>query len=351
MQRFDTLAIRNHVELLHEFAGRALDGKFVVSVFNGDLPGTITHHRVGETDGMVAAIIAHASTPGANVYTGLHLMRSDLPRGKRGSRSDIAAVLGLVADMDADTGKIGTMPVTPSLVMETSPGNTQPVILFDQALTPERAEILAKALQKATSSDAGTGDIAHIWRVPGTLNHPGAAKIARGRSQEPAPVFLHTAFVGEVHSEAKMIEVLSPFIVEPATIGLHAAFLARVDTAPLLERLKDIGHAILIDDGQPDRSAHAARVVEQLHFEGFSLDETVSLCLERRGAWAERYNDDAALIKDLERCWSKFAAPKEAATAGGCFTTTTMTPPLKNRSSQSDRLTWLIPSIWMRRAE
>jgi hypothetical protein len=308
---FDPRAIRNHVELLHRTA-LGLDGKFVVSVFfNGDSPGTITHHRVGEADDMVAAITAHATTPGANVYTGLHLMRSDLPRGKRGTRADITAVLGLVADMDADTGKVGALPVTASYVVETSPGNTQPVVLFDHAVAPERAEMLAKALQKATSSDAGTGDITHVWRIPGTLNYPGAAKITRGRSPAPVPVWLHTVFAGEIHSEAKLIEVLSPFIGEQATTGPHAAFTNRVDTAPLWERLRAIGHAILIANGQPDRSAHAARVVEQLHFEGFTLDEIVSLCLERRGAWAERYNNDAVLIKDLERCWAKFGATKD----------------------------------------
>jgi hypothetical protein len=105
---FDIAAIRSHVELLHETA-EGCDGKFVVSVFNDDSPGTITHHLVGEVESMIDAVCAHSGTPGANVYTGLHLMRPDLPRGKRGGESDIVAVLGLVADMDADTGKIGKM--------------------------------------------------------------------------------------------------------------------------------------------------------------------------------------------------------------------------------------------------
>jgi hypothetical protein len=308
---FDPLIICKHVKLLHEFA-RGVDGKFVVSVFNGDLPGTITHHRVGEIDSMVAAIMAHATTPGANVYTGLHLMRSDLPRGKRGSKADISAVLGLVADMDADTGKLGTMPVTPSLVMETSPGNSQPVILFDHALIPERAEKLAKALQRATASDAGTGDVTHVWRIPGTLNYPNAAKIARGRNPQPVSVLLQMPFVGEVHSEARLLEILSPFIAEPASNGLNAIFTTNVETGPLWKRLSDIGCVTLIADGEPDRSAHAARVVEQLHFESFTLNEIVSLCLERPGKWTKYRNDDTAFIKDIERCWEKFAATKDA---------------------------------------
>jgi RepB DNA-primase from phage plasmid len=308
---FDSVTIRNHVELLHQSA-EGCDGKFVVSVFNDGSPGAITHHRVGEIEGMFDAIRALSATHGANVYTGLHLMRSDLPRGKRGGKADIVAVLGLVADMDADTGKIGTMPVTPSLVIETSPGNTQPVILFDHAVAPEKAETLAKALQIATASDSGTGDIAHVWRIPGTLNYPNAAKIARGRSSAPVAVLLQTAFVGEVHGEEKLTEILLPFIAEPAASGPHADFTTKVDTAPLWQRLTDIGRAVLTADGQSDRSAHAARVVEQLHFEELTLDEAVSLCLDRPGKWTEYRSDDSALIKDIERCWKKFAAPKDA---------------------------------------
>jgi RepB DNA-primase from phage plasmid len=304
---FDELAIRNHVELLHKSA-EGCEGKFSVSVFNGDSPGTITHHKIGDIAGMVEAITAHASTPGANVYCGLHLIRSDLPRGKRGSKTDIVSVFGLVADMDSDTGKIGKMPVDPSYVAETSPGNRQPVILFDQPLLPAEAEVLARALQKATESDFGTGDIAHVWRIPGTLNYPNAAKLARGRSAEPAAVFLQMAFSGEVFSKERLTEILSPFICKEPSSGDLTMFKSRVDTAPLLERLRDIGQALLTADGQPDRSVHAARVVEQLHFEGFTLDEVVSLCLKQGGAWIERYNDDAALIKDLERCWTKFGS-------------------------------------------
>lgn len=309
---FDPLAIRNHVELLHKTA-TGLDGKFIVSVFNGDSAGIITHHRVGEVEGMIDAICAQSAVPGANVYTGLHLMRSDLPRGKRGGKGDITVVLGLVADMDADTGKLGTMPVTPSLVIESSPGNTQPVILFDHAVAPEKAETLAKALQIATASDSGTGDIAHVWRIPGTLNYPNAAKLARGRSVEPANVCLLEPFLGEVHSIDALIAILVPFIVENGATIEQSIFTAGVDTPPLWERMPDPARLLLLADGQPDRSKHAARVVEHLHFADFTLNETVSLIMERPGKWTDRYKDIAELVKDVERCWAKFAVPKDAA--------------------------------------
>ena len=99
-------------------------------------------------------------------------------------------MLGLVADMDSDTGKIGDFPFEPSFEIETSPGNFQPAIIFDRPATPDEAEPLAKALQRATGADFGTGDIAHVWRVPGTLNWPTAKKIARGRSPHSVPVCL-----------------------------------------------------------------------------------------------------------------------------------------------------------------
>ena len=104
---FDEDAIRAHVELLHQRAA-GTDGVLVVSTFYanaGDRPGPITHHPVGDVEGMISAIMAHATTPGVNIYSGLHVMRRGLERGKRGTERDIVAMLGVVADLDGDTGK------------------------------------------------------------------------------------------------------------------------------------------------------------------------------------------------------------------------------------------------------
>ncbi|MGY3611265.1 MULTISPECIES: DNA-primase RepB domain-containing protein [unclassified Bradyrhizobium] len=177
----DQIAVREHVELFHHLA-RGVRGLFIVCAFHDDRPGTISQHRVGDVEGMVEAIMAHADTPNANVYMSFCLMRLDLERGKKGAEADVIATIGLVADMDADTGKVGKMPIEPSYVIETSPGNSQQVILFDRPLLPEEAKPLATALKKASGSDHGTGDISHVWRIPGTLNWPTKTKLTRGRS-------------------------------------------------------------------------------------------------------------------------------------------------------------------------
>lgn len=65
---FDEAAIRTHIEMLHQLAA-GIQGKFVVSTFFANPTGedrsggTISHHAVGDVDGMVDAVMAHASTP------------------------------------------------------------------------------------------------------------------------------------------------------------------------------------------------------------------------------------------------------------------------------------------------
>jgi hypothetical protein len=120
-----------------------------------------------------------AEPPGTNVYVSLHLTRPNLRRGQRGGKNGTVAVVGLVADMDADTGKVGEMPVEPSYIIETSPGNTQAVILFDRATLPDDADQLAKAYSARSRLISALA--AHVWRTPGTLNWPHEAKIARAQ--------------------------------------------------------------------------------------------------------------------------------------------------------------------------
>jgi hypothetical protein len=311
--------IRTHVEMLHQIAA-GVDGLLVVSVFHAsptgeeDRPGTVTHHPVGDVEGMIAAIEAHRDTPGANVYCGLQVMRRTLGRGKRGEATDIVAVLGLVADMDGDTGRVGDLPLEPNLVLETSPGNGQPFWLFDRPLPPAEAKPLAKALKRATGSDHGTGDIAHVWRVPGTLNWPNKKKIERGRPKEPAEVTTAQDWDGSLTSVDALADALAPWLhAEPEQSPFKVGDLpnaALIDVAPGIATMlaaNDVG----------DRSAYAARVVEQLAFDGHSAEEALALFLSATGDWFLRYETEERARADFLRLWGKFGQPhKEAREAG-----------------------------------
>ena len=259
---------------------------------------------------MVAAVMAHDGIPNTNVYTGLHLMNAGLARGKRGPAVDIVAVLGLVADQDADTGKVGELPLEPTYAVETSPGNLQPAWLFDRPLTASEAKPIAAALRAATGADSGTADIAHIWRIPGTLNWPNAAKLARGRSSEPAAVAL-VGEVGTLTNPDAMAGVLAavPCKVAALTTPTQIGELPEVADITVSEKSR----ALLEADGQPDRSAHAASVVEQLAFEGHSVEQATALIMACDGAWTERYPDVEALLRDVARLWGKYGEPHELA--------------------------------------
>lgn len=301
--------VTKHVEMLHQCA-EGLDGVLVTSVFyanpNGDTdrPGTVTHHEIGDVERMVDSIIAHQDTTGANVYVGLQVMKRGLARGKRGTESDIVGVLGLVADMDSDTGKAaGELPMEPSYILETSPGNGQPVWLFDRALSVAEAKPLAASLRRATGSDAGTADVSHVWRVPGTLNWPNAKKLSRGRDPEPCQVSVAEDWDGSLIPVDAFRRSLAGYSA-PAASERDVSVGDLPDSSSL--SVDATLREMLDSDGQPDRSAHAARVIDRLAFAGHSVEEALALILDCNGAWKGRYSHEGAIRKDVERLWKKY---------------------------------------------
>jgi AAA domain/RepB DNA-primase from phage plasmid len=296
--------IRTHCEMLHSLA-EGIDGVLVVSSYNvAGGNGTITHHKVGAIDHMVDAIAAHSGTPGNNTYVGLHVMRRALERGKRGGKDDIVAVLGLVADHDADTGKTGDDPCEPSYVIETSPGNKQSAWLFDKPLTVADAAPLAAALQRATGSDSGTADVAHVWRVPATTNWPNEAKKDRGRAG-PAPVRYLREWHGDLTNVDAFREALVPWWSAPASEAkpIELGELPNVDGIAVSAEIA----AMLAANDVGDRSKYAAKVVEKLAFDGHSAEAAAALFLSATGDWFARYDNKDAR-KDFATMWGKFGA-------------------------------------------
>ena len=142
--------------------------------------------------------MALEDTPHLNIYVPWAVFRNGLRRGERGGLKDILCTLALLADLDADTGKIGQLPIPAPYVIESSAGNSQPVYPLLRALQPADAHALARALADYIGCDHGTADIAHIWRVAGTLNWPNKKKLERGRSPVPQQVKVTTGWTGKM---------------------------------------------------------------------------------------------------------------------------------------------------------
>ncbi|KQR77595.1 DUF3987 domain-containing protein [Rhizobium sp. Leaf341] len=311
---FDEAAIRDHVFMLHQLAS-GLVGKFVVSVFFANptgedaAGGVITHHSVGDVEGMVAAICSHAGTPRANVYACPNLMRSSLERGKKGGEADVIAVLALVADLDDDTGRSGSMPIDPDYVIESSPGNYQCNVLLDRYLSPAEAKPLARALKRGANADHCTVDLSHVWRVPGCLNWPNAKKLARGRNADPAPVTVAQAWDGSLTSVEELRIALAPWD-GPET---HSGQLRPLGELPPIEgiTLSEIAVEYLAANDVGDRSEFAARVVEQLSFDGLTAEQACAAFLSATGDWFARY-ETRDPRRDFERLWAKYGAERTA---------------------------------------
>ena len=101
------------------------------------------------------------------------------------------------ADLDRDKGckfRIHDLPLAPAFVISSSSDpaeNFNVLWLFNRLIPVEEARPLARALADVVGdADGGTADAVHVWRVPGTLNWPKEAKVARGRPLAPQPVRL-----------------------------------------------------------------------------------------------------------------------------------------------------------------
>ncbi|MDA5631100.1 MULTISPECIES: AAA family ATPase [Agrobacterium] len=306
---FDEVAVREHVMMLHQLAS-GLSGKFVVSTFFANptgedkAGGVISHHVVGDVEGTIDAVMAHAETPNANTYICPNLMRPTLERGKKGGESDVIAVLALVADLDDDTGRSGTMPTDPNYVVESSPGNYQCFVLLDSPLSVADAKPLARSLKVAANADHCTVDMAHVWRVPGTLNWPNAKKLARGRPSNPAPVAIAELWDGEVTKvEGLRIALQAWSTTETSSSTVTIGELPKASDVEVSETSAEM----LAADDVGDRSAHAAKVVEQLAFDGLAAEQACAAFLAATGDWFARYEGKDAAA-DFARLWGKFGA-------------------------------------------
>ncbi len=197
---FDRTTIRNHFWMLHHLAERAnVPGKLVLSAIAADkslgLPPINRHFQIGDIDGMTAGAMAFEGLP-YGIYESYAVMRPDLPDGAKGGQDDVVATLAFPVDADADHPGVAPphAPVAPNLVIESSEGNFQEIMILDRALSPDESKPLAKALGELTGDKMCVADISRIMRVPGTLNWPNAAKIKRGRSPNPQPVRVKQAW-------------------------------------------------------------------------------------------------------------------------------------------------------------
>jgi hypothetical protein len=308
---FDRDAVHTHIKMLHDLAAASgVDGVLVLACY-GENPDTgrktssrVEQFAIGDVTSMVDAIMALEHEPHLNVYAPWAVLRPDLARGKRGELNDIVCTLAFVADMDADTGKAGELPFLAPYVVESSPGNFQPVYPLARALPPGDAAPIAKALQRATGTDHGTGDVAHVWRVPGTLNWPNKRKLEDGRPREPQPVRVASGWTGELIEPEKLWEAVAPH-AKPHGNGHDHNNSA--DWQLLFSTLTESLKKLIASPPMPgeDRSAVAASVIFSLIGRGWSDNAIAVVIRAHPQGIGARHAEGKALEADIARLRGK----------------------------------------------
>jgi RepB DNA-primase from phage plasmid len=206
---FDRAAIEAHVWLLHDLAA-GVDGVLILAAFEAGGHAQVQRFQIGDVAGMVETIMGFDGHPRVNLYIPWAVMRRDLEPCKKGTEADVVAVLAAVPDLDNDKYTIGELPVEAPYIVESSPGNFQPVYVFERPLPPGEAKPVLTALSDFIGGDSGTKDCSHVWRIPGTLNIPTKNKLARGRSPVPATVAIKKHYDGRLIDPGSLLTLAPP---------------------------------------------------------------------------------------------------------------------------------------------
>jgi Protein of unknown function (DUF3987)/RepB DNA-primase from phage plasmid len=193
-------------------------------------------------------------------------------------------------------------------VIETSSGNFQAFYPFSHALPPQEAHELAGTLADAIGCDHGTGDVVHIWRVPGTLNWPNRKKLERGRPHEPQPVKVASAWTRELIDPKALKAAVASHSTpdsEPKSNGQdHTSDTWQLLFATLPETLEKL----ITSPPLPgeDRSAVAAGVIRSLIGRGWSDAKIAAVITAHPQGVGARYAEGKDLEADIARLRGKY---------------------------------------------
>jgi predicted P-loop ATPase len=328
MTDLDRSAVEQHLSLLHDLArASGAAGKLVLFAV-GENPQTgrkvkprAQHFAIGDVSMMAEAAIGLAQHAHLNVYAPWAVFRNDLACNAKGTETEVVTTLALVADLDNDKGKLPltTLPIEAPYVIESSSGNFQPVFPFSRALANGEAKALATSLSDFIGGDAGTKDLSHVWRVPGTLNWPNKKKLERGRSAEPQPVRIAKPFTGTLIDPATLQAALASGRANDKANGKAKGNTKSTGNEALDRLLRACGAELVallraIPAVNEDRSATAFRIMRKLIRKDFS-DAEIKLLIETfpQGAGA-RYVEGKDLEADIKRVREKVSGAWTSAT-------------------------------------
>jgi hypothetical protein len=254
-----------------------------------------SRYTLDDVERMIADAVAAASD-GHNVYIEGRTIREDTACGKRrGKLEDTAPVFALVIDSDADKqmSRDPDATTSPSMSVETSPGNFQYWFFLRDAVGGEIGQQLGERIRKAVNCDHDTGNVVQPYRVAGTANYPNKKKRERGRITVPTQL-------KDFNPEA----LWTPELIEAAFPLPNGGKPAGGGTQPD-ERDIPAETWKIIRDGVADglRSDAFWNVVLTLKRRGFTVDGITALLEKYPAGIARKYI--GRLRQEVERIYNK----------------------------------------------
>ena len=307
----------DHIAMLVD-AAEGIDGNLILASYGQNptigtnLEPRIKHLPIPASTSEIAELAktAHkwAQEKDRNAYIPLSVMRPDLSASCKGGEADIVAVLGLVTDFDdADAANWeNRLPLSPDVVLETSPVRFQAFYLLDKPATVDEAKGIAVALSKYARVDTCSEDVSHVWRVPGTLNWPNKKKVDEGRSPEPVMVTTVKPWNGNsrtslevlraaLESKGVIVDACQPDTPREPVAASHD----EQEHPPASPIPPDLMELIVVGVSQGQRSQKFQSAVNHLRDLGYSERQIYDLFDANPCGIAEKYYEQGTLAKNV----------------------------------------------------
>ncbi|MFV1440239.1 MULTISPECIES: DNA-primase RepB domain-containing protein [unclassified Phaeobacter] len=205
---------------------------------------------------------------------------------------------------DIDKGNPSSFDPLPSVVWETSPGNTQALWFWDRPHTPKRASAFSKALTYRHGGDKGGSAPNKLLRVPGSFNHkPAYAKpFIPLRHYDTRLIFKRPQLLpdqGRSNAARSQATKIHPGGHDRLSVWRKYRAKLKVPTGQLLRH----DHAVA-----PDRSRSIFLIVAGLHEVGASVAEIAGV-VWTSPYFLDKYGEDLnALETEVSRIIAKLEA-------------------------------------------
>jgi hypothetical protein len=208
---------------------------------------------------------------GREVYFCAHLLN-----GKRRIKKYAAAVKTLWGDLDG--AAVPNESLTPTAVVESSPGRFHCYWRLTDAIPPETAENLNRRIARKIEADPSGFDLSQLLRVPGTINH----------KHEDCPTVTVRDLNGNLEYTPAELEQILPVIDEPPAAD---SLQSDEDEPPVALGGEDLKvwrgeKPVLKDDGsqEVDRSRSLMKIGRVIYDAGLNRSAVVAALRERDAA-------------------------------------------------------------------